>query len=75
MHCCSALEFNFYLITHLYFLGQAIRAGRVPGGMIVLSPERTEQSFHENNKPSECVLKNFGMISKRTERELLEKND
>ena len=60
-----------------------IRAGRVPGGTIVLSRERTERSrtipsFRKNER-LERVLKNIGTISKRTEqneteRELLEKN-
>ena len=54
------------------------RAGRVPGGTIVLSRERTERSrmipsFRKNER-LEWVLKNIGTISKRTERELLEKN-
>ena len=49
------------------------RAGRVPGGTIVLSRERTEwsktiPSFQNKNERLERVLKNFGMISKRTER-------
>ena len=55
-----------------------IRARRVPGGTIVLSRERTERSrmipsFRKNER-LEWVLKNIGTISKRTERELLEKN-
>ena len=53
-------------------------AGRVPRGTIVLSRERTERSrtipsFRKNER-LEWVLKNIGTISKRTERELLEKN-
>ena len=55
------------------------RAGRVNGGTIVLCRERTEQSrtipsFRKKNERLERVLKNIGTISKRTERELLEKN-
>ena len=46
------------------------RAGRVPGGTIVLSQERTERSrmipsFRKNNEHLEPVLKNIGTISKR----------
>jgi len=56
----------------------SVRSGRVPGGTIVLSRERTERSrtipsFRKNER-LERVLKNIGTISKRTERELLEKN-
>ena len=50
-----------------------IRAGRVPGGTIVLSRERTERSrmipsFRKKNERLERVLKNIGTISKRMER-------
>ena len=49
------------------------RAGRVPGGTIVLSWERTERSkttpsFRKKNERLERVLKNIGTFSKRTER-------
>ena len=55
------------------------RAGRVNGGTIVLSRERTERSrtipsFRKKNERLERVLKNIGTITKRTERKLLEKN-
>ena len=48
------------------------RAGRVPGGTIVLSQERTKRSrtipsFKKKNEHLEPVLKNIGTISKRTE--------
>jgi len=65
----------FTIVHHDYF---TVRAGRVPGGMIVLSRERTERSrtipsFWKKNERLERVLKNVWTISKRTERELLEK--
>ena len=49
------------------------RAGRVNGGTIVLSRERTERSrtipsFRKKNERLERVLKNIGTIGKRTER-------
>ena len=57
----------------------SIRAGRVPGGTIVLSRERTERSrtipwFRKKNERLERVLKNIGMISKITERNRTERN-
>ena len=49
----------------------AVRPGGVPGGTIVLSRERTEQSRTipslKKNEQLECVLKNIKMICKRTE--------
>ena len=58
---------NFILERVVY------RAGRVPGGTIVLSWERTERSrttpsFRKKNERLERVLKNIGTFSKRTER-------
>ena len=62
----------------LHLMQTLSRARRVPGGRIILSLEWTEQSntiplFWK--KSLERVLKNIGTISKRTKRELLEKND
>ena len=48
------------------------RDGRVPGGTIVLSrDERNDQERSHRSRKNErleCVLKNIGMIGKRTER-------
>ena len=59
----------------------AARAGRVPGGTIILSRERTERSrtipSFGKKKCSECVLKILERLVKEqngTEGELLEKN-
>ena len=70
---------NYYTITKQVLRGRPVnRAGRIPGGTIVLSRERTERSRRipsfQKNERLERVLKIFGTISKRTERELLEKN-
>ena len=46
------------------------RAGRVPGGMIVLSREQMEQYHQSGKKHLESILKYIGTISKRTERKI-----
>ena len=55
------------------------RAGRVPGGTIVLSRERTERSrtipmFRKKRERLDHILKNFVKERNGTEWELLEKN-
>ena len=65
----------YYEISTIYWILKVVisRAGRVNGGTIVLSRERTERSrtipsFRKKNERLESVLKNIGTISKRTER-------
>ena len=69
------MQYIIYSIVELvYFIIIILtgRAGHVPGGTIVLSRERTERSrtipSFQKKERSERVLKNFGTISKRTER-------
>ena len=63
--------FSFSLISNYPIIVQ-IAAGRVPGGTIVLSLERMEQSrtipLFRKNERLECVLKSIGTISKRMKR-------
>jgi len=69
-HISSTL--NFPSVNSQQLIELEGRAGRAPGGTIVLPQERTEQSRTipslRKNECLEHVLKNIGKISKRTER-------